>query len=59
MNTEASHERPDPATMNHSGQLARDARRELRRRRRQRLSYIGLAVLAAATILVVAVALQR
>ena len=38
---------------------ARDAKREFRRRRLQMLAYVGLAVLAVATIVVVVLALQR
>jgi hypothetical protein len=38
---------------------ARDAKRELRRRRLQVLAYVGLALLAAATAVVVAMALMR
>jgi F0F1-type ATP synthase membrane subunit c/vacuolar-type H+-ATPase subunit K len=44
---------------NKFGQLARESRREQRRRRLQTLSYIGLALLAAATVFVVVVALRR
>jgi hypothetical protein len=42
-----------------SGQYARDSRRELRRRRLQMLAYVGLAVLATATLIVVVTALGR
>jgi hypothetical protein len=38
---------------------ARDAKRDFRRRRLQMLAYVGLALLAAATAVVVAVALGR
>jgi hypothetical protein len=38
---------------------ARDAKRELRRRRLQVLAYVGLALLAAATAVVVGMALVR
>jgi hypothetical protein len=38
---------------------ARDAKRELRRRRLRVLAYMGLALLAAATAIVVAMALLR
>ncbi len=40
-------------------QYARDSRRELRRRRMQVISYVLLAVLAAATVGVVLLALER
>jgi hypothetical protein len=40
-------------------QLARESRRELRRRRLQVVLYLGLAVLAAATVVVVVFALQH
>ena len=40
-------------------QYARDSRRELRRRRMQVISYFLLAVLAAATVGVVLLALER
>jgi hypothetical protein len=42
-----------------SGLYVRDAKRELRRRRRQTLAYIGLALLAAVTAVVVVMALMR
>lgn len=42
-----------------SGQTARDSRREIRRRRFQVLAYVGLAVLAVATAVVVIMALRR
>jgi hypothetical protein len=42
-----------------SGLYVRDAKRELRRRRRQTLAYIGLALLAAVTAVVVVIALTR
>jgi hypothetical protein len=42
-----------------SGQTARDSRRETRRRRLQVLTYVGLAVLAVATAVVVVMALRR
>ncbi len=38
---------------------ARDAKREFRRRRLQALAYVGLAALAAVTVVVVVLALQR
>jgi hypothetical protein len=44
---------------NIAGPLSRDARREQQRRRLHTLSYLGLAVLAAATIVVVVMALRR
>jgi hypothetical protein len=42
-----------------SGMTARDSKRELRRRRLQLLAYVGLAALAAATAVVVILALRR
>ncbi|MDR6505123.1 hypothetical protein [Arthrobacter oryzae] len=42
-----------------SGLTSRDSRRELRRRRIRPLAYAGLAVLAAATAVVVVLALGR
>ncbi|WP_205754241.1 MULTISPECIES: hypothetical protein [Arthrobacter] len=42
-----------------TGYLARDERRERRKRLRQKLAYVGLGVLAAATVLVVFLALRR
>ncbi|WP_442544886.1 hypothetical protein ACSBOX_03850 [Arthrobacter sp. KN11-1C] len=42
-----------------TGYLARDERRERRRRFQRRLSYVGLAILAAATIVVVTIALRH
>jgi hypothetical protein len=44
---------------NMAGHYARDAKREVRRRRRRVLAYVGLALLAAATAVVVAMALVR
>jgi hypothetical protein len=44
---------------NMAGYYARDAKREVRRRRRRVLAYVGLALLAAATAVVVAMALVR
>jgi hypothetical protein len=41
------------------GYYARDAKREFRRRRFQVLAYLGLVLLAAATAVVVAMALVR
>jgi hypothetical protein len=41
------------------GHYARDAKREFRRRRLRVLAYIGLALLAAATAVVVVMALAR
>jgi hypothetical protein len=42
-----------------SGLYVRDAKRELRRRRVQVLAYVGVALLAAATAVVVVIALAR
>jgi hypothetical protein len=42
-----------------SGYYARDAKREFRRRRLQMLAYVGLALLAAGTAVVVVMALAR
>ncbi len=42
-----------------TGYLARDERRERRRRIQRKLSYVGLGVLAAATIFVVTIALRH
>jgi hypothetical protein len=42
-----------------SGLYMRDAKRELRRRRLQTLAYIGLALLAVVTAVVVVMALTR
>jgi hypothetical protein len=44
---------------NMAGHYARDAKREFRRRRLQVLAYAGLALLAAATAVVVVMALVR
>jgi hypothetical protein len=41
------------------GQVARDSRREIRRRRLRIVAYVGLAVLAVATAFVVVMALRR
>jgi len=42
-----------------TGYLARDERRERRRRFQRKLSYVGLAILGAATIFVVTIALRH
>ncbi|UYY80847.1 hypothetical protein OIT41_16285 [Arthrobacter sp. YA7-1] len=42
-----------------TGYLARDERRERRRRFQRRLSYVGLAILAVATGVVVTIALRH
>ncbi|MDP9903640.1 hypothetical protein [Arthrobacter bambusae] len=42
-----------------TGYLARDERRERRKRFQRKLSYVGLAILAAATIFVVTIALRH
>lgn len=50
----------DPAMgANMGGYYAKDSKREFRRRRLQALAYVGLAVLAIATVVVVVLALQR
>ncbi|CAH0292778.1 hypothetical protein SRABI26_04283 [Arthrobacter sp. Bi26] len=44
---------------NKGGYQARDSKRETRRKRLHALAYVGLAVLATATAVVVVLALQR
>jgi hypothetical protein len=44
---------------NMGGYYAREAKREVRRRRRKVLAYVGLALLATATAFVVGMALAR